>query len=171
MIPSFQQNIKFNLFFNKSYFYVGEFIRGSIEINTKSNILLSAIIIDIISTENWTFKNTSEDSNIQTINEKKKIIQYIFDLKSLKDFQLIDNAILITSGISIIPFNFRFSEEHSPSFEYPFPNKRSYIRYSFCINLKSPYIQIPNSSYFLCLISRPIIQSEKILTKTIITSF
>ena len=166
MIPNFQQNIKLNLFFNRPYFYVGEFIKGNIEINTNSNILLSAIIIDIISTENWTFKNTSDDSKIQTMNEKKSIMQFSVDFKSLKDFPLIDNDILITSGISLIPFNFRFSEENSPSFEYPFPNKRAFIRYSFCISLKSPYINT-NSSYYLCLISRPIIQSEKIITKTI----
>ena len=166
MIPNFRPNIKLNLFFARPFFYVGDYIKGNIEINTNSNILLSAIIIDIISTENWTFKNTSDESKIQTMNEKKPITQFIVDLKSLKDFPLVDNDILITTGISLIPFNFRFSEEHSPSFEYPFPNKRSFIRYSFCVSLKSPYINT-NSSYYLCLISRPIIQSDKILTKTI----
>ena len=166
MIPNFRPNIKLNLFFARPFFYVGDYIKGNIEINTNSNILLSAIIIDIISTENWTFKNTSDESKIQTMNEKKPIIKYNVDFKSLKDFQIIDNEILITSGISIIPFDFRFSEDHSPCFEYPFPNKRGFIRYSFCVSLKSPYINA-NSSYFLCLISRPVIQSEKILTKTI----
>ena len=164
MISNVKQ-AKINLFFDRPYFYLGEFIRGTIEINTNSKFSLSGILIEIILSENWRIDDNSGD-NSQIMNDSKTIVTYNLDLKSLEQYKIDNKIFLLPAGITFVPFNFRFSEEHNPSFEYPLPGKRASLRYNFSVKLKSPYLS-GNSSYFLCLISRPIIQSEKLLTKTI----
>ena len=39
--------------FDKSCFYLGEFIKGNIEINTNSSALIKDIIIEIFLKEDW----------------------------------------------------------------------------------------------------------------------
>ena len=162
---SYGQNANVNLFFDKPYFFVGEFVKGTIEINTNTSISISGILIEIILTEHWKLKDSSNDDN-KTMTNTKTIVTYNLDLKCLAKYKTKDNKFLLPYGITLVPFNFRFSEENNPSFEYPLPGKRAFLRYSFRVNVKSPNIS-GNSSYYLCLISRPIIQSEKLLTKSI----
>ena len=52
MISYQKQNYKIKIYFNKPYFFVGEFIKGNIEITLSSTALISGIIINIISEEN-----------------------------------------------------------------------------------------------------------------------
>ena len=163
---SYAQQAKINLFFDKPYFYLGEFIRGTIEINKNSEISLSGILIEIILLENWKIDDNSGD-NSQIMNDSKTIVNYNLDLKSLEQYKIDNNIFLLPAGITLVRFNFRFSEEYNPSVEYPLPGKRASLRYNFSVKLKSPYLSGNASSYYLCLISRPIIQSEKLLTKTI----
>ena len=168
MISYQKQNYTIKIFFNKPYFFVGEFIKGNIEITLSSTALISGIIINIFSEENWSVKEGSDsNSKIIGMNSKKTIVSYNMDLQNLNILQKVDDDFLLPRGISIIPFNFRFSENNNPSFEYPVKNKRSYLRYTFNVILNSPYIFNNNNSFYICLISRPIIQTEKILTKSI----
>ena len=157
-----QENAEMQVYFNKSFFFVGEFIVGNIEINIKSNTLIYGITIEIFLTENWKIKD-GENANSENI--VKKIVVYNIDLKRINCLKKVDNNnFLLTSGISFIPFNFRFSEENIPSFEYPLPNKRAFARYTFRVNINSSYLS-GSRSYFLGLISRPIINDE--LSKSI----
>ena len=162
---SYGQNAKVTLFFDKPYFYVGEFVRGTIEINTNALISISGILIEIILTEHWKLNDSSNDYD-KTLTDAKTIVTYNLDLKCLAKYKTNNNKYLLPYGVTLVPFNFRFSEENNPSFEYPLPGKRDFLRYNFRVNVKSPNIS-GNSSYYLCLISRPIIQSEKLLTKSI----
>ena len=166
MISYIKQKADIRVHFDKNCFFVGEFIKGNIELNINQTTIISGIIIEIYVSENWKVKDGPED-NLKMMSSTRTIVNYNIDLKKLKQFTFIDNDILIPNGISFIPFNFRFSDECTPSFEYPFPNKRAYIRYNFVVKINSNYISSNNISYFLCFISRPIIQSEKILTKSI----
>lgn len=165
MISFIQQTANIKVYFDKPMFYIGEFIRGNIEINVTSTIIVQSLLIQIKIIENWKVKEGSNEKMVKMFKEKD-IINYNLDLKKLKKFQIVDNEIILPSGISFIPFNFRFSEENIPSFEYPLPNKIASIRYKFIVNVNSPNLK-GNSSYFICFISRPIIDSKKILTKSI----
>ena len=159
------QTAKVNLYFDKPYFYVGEYIKGSIEIKTNSTIALTGILIEIILTEHWKLDDGSNFN--KTMTETKVIVTYNLDLKSLDKYKTKDNKILLPNGITFVPFNFRFSENNNPSFEYPLKGKRAFLRYNFRASLRPLNILGGSGSYYLCLISRPIIQSEKLLTKSI----
>ena len=166
MISFIKQNANIKVHFVKNYFYVGEFIKGNIEIYLNSTAIISGILIEIYLSENWKVKDGSSDQGSKTMTNGKTVLTYNLDLKRMNKFKMVDNDILLPSGINLIPFNFRFSEELNPSFEYPLPNKRAYLRYNFNVKVNSPYI-IGNSSYIICFISRPVIESEKLLTKSI----
>ena len=101
------------------------------------------------------------------MNHNKKIIKYILNLKKLKNFEIIDdNCILFKKGKNIIPFDFLFSNQFKPCFEYPFPPKRAHLRQDFCIKLNSQY-SFTESSAYLCIILRPIMTEKKTLNKSI----
>ena len=165
MISYIKQNGDIRLYFDKPYFYVGEYIKGNIELTLSQTTIISGILIEISVSEHWNVKNGYED--LQMMSNNKTVVNYNIDLKKLNKYKNIDNDILFPNGISFIPFNFRFSDEYTPSFEYPLPNKRAYIRYIFLVKINSSYISSNNLSYFLCLISRPIIEPGKLLSKSI----
>ena len=153
-----QANVK--LYFSKPFFYVGEFIIGNIEIYLQSSAIINGILIKITLNEMWKINDLDTNSN----NYNKTIINYNLDLRNFKNLTFINGTdILLPPGRTKIPFNFRFSEEHCPCFEYPLPNKRASLRYNFSVTIISQYITA-YAAYFLCLIARPIIDSEKLLT-------
>ena len=162
MIFDNKKNTNIKIYFDKEYFLVGEYIKGNIEIQVNSKTILSGILIEIFLTESWRIKD-GENNNSDYY--KKKIVTYNLDLKKLGNFKSIDNDILLSNGLNFIPFNFRFSEENIPSFEYPLPEKRAFIRYDFNVTINSPYLK-GNTSSFLCLMSRPFLDSEKLLSKS-----
>ena len=133
MIFDNKKNTNIKLYFDKEYFLVGEYIKGNIEIQVNSKTILSGILIEIFLTESWRIKD-GENNNSDYY--KKKIVTYNLDLKKLSNFKSIDNDILLSNGLNFIPFNFRFSEENIPSFEYPLPEKRAFIRYDFNVTIK-----------------------------------
>ena len=144
--------------FDKTSFYVGENIKGNIEINSNSSALIRDIIIEIFATEDWKIK---EGEKIKSESLKAKLINYKLNLINsnlLKTFD--DENLLLPIGITFIPFNFRFSENITPCFEYPNPEKRAFVRYSLIASIDSSNIT-GSGSVPLFLLSRPIIDSEK----------
>ena len=152
--------------FYKSCFYLGEFIKGNIEINTNSTALIKDVIIEIFLKEDWRIKEGQGEIN-KSDNYEIRVVNYKLNLNKIQNLRKIDNEqYLLPVGITFLPFNFRFSDETIPCFEYPLPEKRAYIRYNFVVNLISSNIN-GKASTSLCLLSRPIIDSEKKLSMSI----
>ena len=150
--------------FEKSCFYVGEFIKGNIEINTSSSAIIKDITIEIFLTEEWKLK---EGDKTKTFSDKKRVVLYNLNIKSLKVFKIVDeDNLILPIGLTFIPFNFHFSEQNIPCFEFPCPDKRASIRYSFIATIDSTFT---NGSAIvpICLLSRPIIETEKKLSASI----
>ena len=63
--------------FAKPYFFVGEYIKGNIEINSNSSALIKDITIEILITEDWriTIGDNKGDSY------KKRVVFFKLDLK------------------------------------------------------------------------------------------
>jgi len=149
------------LHFSKGSYLPGEFIKGSIEINTNIAAIIQGILIEIFQIEDW--KNGTEDKNFV----KRKIVSFKLNLKNNKNIKFIDdNNIILSEGITFLPFNFRFSEYTCPCFEHPHPDYRSFIRYSFCASILSSNIN-GTINYPLCLLSRAVIDPEKKLSDSI----
>jgi len=77
MISYKQENAEIQVYFNKNFFFVGEFINGNIEINVKSSTIIFGVTIEIFLTENWRIKD-GENNNSE--NFVKKIVIYNIDL-------------------------------------------------------------------------------------------
>ena len=161
MISYKQENAEIQVYFNKNFFFVGEFINGNIEINVKSSTIIFGVTIEIFLTENWRIKD-GENNNSE--NFVIKIVIYNIDLNRINELKKVDDKFLLNNGINFIPFNFRFSEENIPSFEYPLPSKRAFARYTFTVSINSLYLN-GSKPFYLCLISRPIIND--LLSKSI----
>ena len=150
--------------FEKSVFYVGEFIKGNIEINTSSSAIIKDITIEIFITEEWKLK---EGDKTKTISDKKRVVLYNLNIKSLKVFKIVDeDNLILPIGLTFIPFNFHFSEQNIPCFEFPCPDKRASIRYSFMATIDSTHTS-GSATVPICLLSRPIIETEKKLSAAI----
>lgn len=148
----------------KSYYFLGSFIKGNIEINSGSVGFIKEIIIDIFLYEEWDVKE-GEKHKIE--NNRKKVFTYTIDLKKLNILKEFDEDIfLLPIGITFIPFDFRISEKNIPCFEFPLPNKRGFIRYSFYATISS--VNITGSATIpIFFLSRPIIKNNKILSLTV----
>ena len=158
-------NKKIKIYFTKTYFYLGEYIKGNIEIITEKVSIVSEILIEIFVIESWKVKEKT-DEEPKKMNNKKRIVKFLPYLYKIKNFKITDAGLILPKGKNLIPFDFRFSEENNPVFEYPLPSKRAYIRYQFTATVETSLGKY-NSSLFLCLISRPIINEDKILSKSV----
>ena len=154
--------VNITIHYNKSCFFLGEFIKGHIEINTSISALITDIEIEIFLKEYWKIQYNNIIDNFTN-----RVVDYKLNLNKINKLRKIDEQqMLLPAGKTLIPFNFRFSEENIPCFEYPLPQNRAYIRYNFVVNLISHNI-IGTATAPLCLLSRPIINSEKKLTMSI----
>ena len=152
--------------FDKSYLFVGDSIKGTIEICSKSGLVIEELTIEIFLSEEWKFR----EGNINKSDYYKSSIEfYILDLKQIKNSKIIEGGnILLPPGITFLPFDIPFSEENFPCFEYPSPDKRGFIRYNFEINLVSPnYNDKAFVSAYLILLAKPIIDSKRLLYMSI----
>ena len=158
MKPYNNKKTKANLYihFEKMCFYVGEYIKGNLEINNNSRSLIKDIIIEIYITEDWKFKD-----GIKSDSNKNRIKNYKLNLidKGILEVKDEENLIL-PIGITLIPFNFRFSENNTPCFEYPSTDVRCFIRYSFVAYIDS-FNTTGYGSSPLFLLSRPVMEVEK----------
>ena len=156
---SSKQNTPVKIYFAKQFFYLGEYIKGSIRLDTTSSITIAGVLIQIFKCERWKTNGTSDEC-------KKLIVNYDLDLTQLKNFKRHNNEIVLRNGSNYIPFNFRFSEDNVPSFEFPHQRNKAFVRYSFNVNINSRHLSrsIRNSSFLLCLLSRPVIDPDKLLT-------
>ena len=150
--------------FEKSFFYVGEYIKGNIEINTSSNAIIKDITIEILIAEDWKIK---EGDKNKTCSNKKRVLFHNLNIKSLNVFKSIDedNSIL-PIGLTFIPFDIRFPEKNISCFEFPSQEKRASIRYTFIATINSTHIS-GSTSVPICFLSGPVIETEKKLSITV----
>lgn len=160
------QKLKENIMihYDKPYFFVGEIVKGNIEINASSSSLIKDISIEIFLLEEWRIKEREKD---KIDSCKKRVTIYNLNLKSLNILRQIDqDNLLLPMGITFIPFNLLFSEENIPCFEYPRPENRAFIRYILTVSIISTNID-GIGSVPLCLLSRPIIEFDKKLSMSV----
>ena len=158
MKPYNKKKTKANLYihFEKMCFFVGENIKGNIEINNNSKSLIKDIAIEIYITEDWKLKDgiKSESSKLRIINYNLNLIDK--GILEVKD----EENLILPIGITLIPFNCRFSENNAPCFEYPSSDVRCFIRYSFVATIDS-FNTTGYGSAPLFLLSRPVMEAQK----------
>ena len=161
--------ITLNVHFDKPFLYVGDSIKGKIEIISKAGLVIEEIVIEIFITEEW---KCMEGNIIKSDYYKKSLEFYKLDLKKVKNSKVIEGGnLLLSPGITFLPFDIPFSEELYPCFEYPSPNKRGFIRYNFELNINSPnYNDKASFSSFLIFLSKPINDAHRNLHMSVTQS-
>jgi len=157
-----KQIIDLKLYFAKPQFYIGDFIKGTLLLESQRPSIIEKIIFEILAVENWTVEGTPPSTWSETI------CSFNLDLNNGKSLQKIQGCYMMPGGKNKIPFNFKINRQLFPSFEFPLQDKFSYLRYHFNIKIYSSSFVKLVWNHYLCLLSRPIINLQKaILTQTI----
>ena len=113
-------------------------------------ILLQDIIIKVRVVEGWVFQETSDV--VYNDLSDRIICQVPLNLGKLLNI----NTPLITLPVQEFkfPFIIKMPKDIIPSFEFPMPNRRGYIRYSIISEVISPYFKCAYEN-FIIIKSRP----------------
>ena len=157
-----KQNLNLKLLFAKPAFFVGEFIKGTLLLETEKPSIIEKIIIEINMVQEWKIE----------ANPPMKFVQnmclFYLDLDSCKTLQKMQNSYIMPGGKNSIPFNFKLVKEAFPCFEYPLVDKYGFLRYHFNVKIFSCHFNKLIWNHYLCLLSRPIINiNNQLLTQTI----
>ena len=157
-----KQVLVLKLFFAKPEFYIGDFIKGTLLLESERPSILEKIVFEINKVENWGFEGS------QPVSHSEIICSFDLDLNNGKTLTKIQNCYIMPGGKNKIPFNFKINKQLLPSFEYPLQDKFAFLRYHFNIKIySSSFIKLVWNHY-LNLLSRPVINLQKeLLTKTI----
>ena len=130
-----QPKIEPKIIFNKPYYFLGENITGTIEINLNSETQISGISLEIILDEYW---KVIESSGKTSSNSAQSVIVYKnLDLKQFEKPRLNGSKIFLPAGNTPFSFNINFTANECPSFEIMRPDFKAYIRYTFIVSIHS----------------------------------
>ena len=131
-------------------YFKGEYVEGNITLNNQLPIVLSDIYLNLYLLESWIYQETSSQSYGE-MNKQPLLCVQVGINKILKvDTELVN----LSAGYFNFPFKFQLPNYLQPCFEYPLPEKRSYLRYSLESKFISPYVQGSTSTYII-IKSRP----------------
>ena len=149
-IPQIQANQFMKILLTKEMIYQNEEVKGEIFIIPPQQVILQDIIIKVRVVEGWVFQESSDvvysDLNDRIICEVPLNISKLLNI----------NVQLITLSVQEykFPFIIQIPKDIIPSFEFPMPNRRGYIRYSIIAEAISPYFKCAYEN-FIIIKSRP----------------
>ena len=130
---------------NKNYYYKGETVEGNIILDSFSCFNLSEITISLFLKENWVIQETSTTK----YGEKNTQLLTKFDLGVDKFLNNKNEIKAIQPGSYSFPFKLELPNYLQPSFEYPMPNRTSYLRYLLESEIISNDLKLKTNIYIL----------------------
>ena len=131
-------------------YFKGESVEGNIILNNQLPIVLTDIYLNLYLLESWIYQETSS----QLYGEMNKQPLLCVQVGINKILNIDTELINLSAGYFIFPFKFKLPNYLQPCFEFPLPEKRSYLRYSLESKFISPYVQGSTSTYII-IKSRP----------------
>ena len=157
-----KQVLNLRLYFAKPQFYIGDFIKGTLLLESQRPSIIEKIVFEILAVENWSIEGNPPASWSEII------CSFNLDLNNGKTLQKIQGCYMMPGGKNKIPFNFKINRQLFPSFEFPLQDRFSFLRYHFNVKIYSSSFVKLVWNHYLCLLSRPIINPQKeLLTQTI----
>ena len=139
------QNRPILLTTTKVDYFRDEYVEGNITLQNQIPIVLNDINLTLYLIESWTYTESSSHSFGEINNQPLLCIQV-----GIKNILKIDSDLInLSAGIFNFPFKFKLPNYLQPSFEYPFPDKRGFLRYSLEAKFISPYTQGSTSIYLI----------------------
>ena len=149
-IPQNQTSQFMKILLTKEMVYQNDEIKGEIFLMPPQEVVLQDIIIKVRVVEGWVFQESTDvafnDLNDRIICEVPLNIGKLLKI----DSQLIKLNIQEYK----FPFIIQIPKDIIPSFEFPMPNRRGYIRYSVISEVVSPYFKCSYEN-FIIIKSRP----------------
>ena len=131
-------------------YFKGEWVEGNIVLNNQLPIVLTDIYLNLYLLESWIYQETSSQSYGEMNKQPLLCVQVGINKILNIDTELVN----LSAGYFIFPFKFKLPNYLQPCFEYPLPEKRSYLRYSLESKFVSPYVQ-GSTSIYIIVKSRP----------------
>ena len=156
-----KQNLSLKLLFAKPAFFVGEFIKGTLLLETEKPSVIEKIIFEINMVQEWQIEPNPPRNFIQNM------CLFNLDLDNGKTLQKMQNSYIMPGGKNTIPFSFKLIKEAFPCFEFPLSDKYGFLRYHFNVKIFSCHFYKLIWNHYLCLLARPVININNQLTQTI----
>ena len=156
-----KQNLNLKLLFSKPAFFVGEFIKGTLLLETEKPSIIEKIVFEINMVQEWKIEPNPPRNFVQNM------CLFNLDLDNGKTLQKMQNSYIMPGGKNSIPFNFKLIKEAFPCFEYPLFDKYGFLRYHFNVKIFSCHFYKLIWNHYLCLLARPVININNQLTQTI----
>ena len=156
-----KQNLDLKLFFTKPHFFVDDFISGTLVLSSERPSIIEKIVFEIIMIQKWKLEGN------QPFKNKSTICEFDLDLRNGKSLQPIQGCYVMPGGENKIPFKFKFTNNLFPCFEFPFNENYAFLRYHFNVKIYSSSFRKLIWDHYLCLISRPVMELQKELSKII----
>ena len=130
---------------DKNEYYPNSTISGHIIITIPQDVIVSDICLKFGIFEGWVFTESSE----KTITDANKTIITQKNLEIGKFLKIETSLISLSKGEFFIPFSIEIPDYLQPTFEYPFPNRKGYVRYFLMADVISPYIKFSVEEYVI----------------------
>ena len=131
-----------------------DYITGKVILSPMTSLLIQDISLRLMVNESWIF--TASESNVRNETSTIPIIDTRVGIGKLLNINT--NLINLQPGTFTFPFTLKVPPLVNPSFEFPLPQRRAFIRYTLITEIISSYAQGESSEPILIL-ARPKILS------------
>ena len=157
-----KQTLDLKLYFKKPEFFVDDYINGTLLLESERPSIVEKIVFEINMLQEYKIEGNAP------VKYTENICTFDLDLNKGKTLSQIQNCYVMPGGKNMIPFNFKFSNELLPCFEFPLSDKYAFLRYQFNVKVYSSSFDKLLWNHFLFLKARPVANVNKdSLSKTI----
>ena len=157
-----KQTLDLKLYFKKPEFFVDDFINGTLLLESERPSIVEKIVFEVNMLQEYKIEGNAPAKYTENI------CTFDLDLSKGKSLSEIQNCYVMPGGKNMIPFNFKFSNELLPCFEFPLSDKYAFLRYQFNVKVYSSSFNKLLWNHFLFLKARPVANVNKdSLSKTI----
>ena len=157
-----KQALDLKLYFKKQEFFVDDIINGTLLLESERPSIVEKIVFEINMLQEYKIEGNAPAKYTENI------CTFDLDLNKGKTLSPIQNCYVMPGGKNMIPFNFKFSNELLPCFEFPLSDKHAFLRYQFKVKVYSSSFDKLLWNHFLFLKARPVANvNNESLSKTI----
>ena len=127
---------------NKEFYLNGEIVEGNIIFDNIKNIKVNDILICLYQKESWFIQETMEVKYGEKFNQ-------LLSKYDIKVNEYLNNDEILIPGKYIFPFKIPLPDYLEPSFEYPYPNRYSYLRYILQCEFLPNFPELKNQKVIL----------------------
>lgn len=139
-----------NIQLDRNECFQDDYITGKVILNPFTSLLIQDISLKLMVNESWIY--TASESNVRNEKLNTPVIDKRIGIGNLLNINT--NLINLQPGTFTFPFTLKVPPLVNPSFEFPLPQRRAYIRYNLIAQIISSYAQ-GEASQPILILARP----------------